>query len=164
MTLRHVASSIREADLQGPPGIIWDHLSPSGTVSDRPRLPLSRRFECGRSGGSGWNTPRLRPKQAPWALSPLGPAYVHLGEGPFVLNPFTHPDSTGPDGLRPIADGTAGAAAVGALFIAPPDLPLRLRWGGPCSTADPVTFYGGDERGVADCPTLGRAPRNGPGA
>ncbi|KPI20658.1 12-oxophytodienoate reductase [Actinobacteria bacterium OK074] len=104
------------------------------------------------------------------ALSPLGLAYVHLMEGPdreltlqlrkqwqgtFILNPFTHPDPTGVDALGLVEDGIADAVAFGALFLANPDLPARLRQGGPFNTPDAATFYGGDERGYTDYPTLG---------
>ncbi|MGW0948214.1 oxidoreductase, partial [Streptomyces sp. NPDC002623] len=104
------------------------------------------------------------------ALSPLGLAYVHLMEGPdrelthrlrkqwqgtFILNPFTHPNPTGPDALSLVEDGIADAVAFGALFLANPDLPVRLQQGGPFNTPDPATFYGGDERGYTDYPALG---------
>lgn len=104
------------------------------------------------------------------ALSPLGLAYLHLMEGPdreltlqlrkqwqgtFILNPFTHPAPTGPESLRLIEDGTTDAVAFGALFLANPDLPLRLQQDGPFNTPDPATFYGGDERGYTDYPALG---------
>ena len=97
-------------------------------------------------------------------------AYLHLMEGPdrdltarlrkawsgtFVLNPFTHPEATGPDALALIKDGSADAIAYGALFLANPDLPRRLAVGGPFNTPDPATFYGGDHRGFTDYPTLG---------
>ncbi|WP_326608946.1 alkene reductase [Streptomyces scopuliridis] len=103
------------------------------------------------------------------ALSPLGLAYVHLMEGPdrelslqlrkqwqgtFILNPFTHPNPTGLDALGLVEDGTTDAVSFGALFISNPDLPRRLQRGGPFATPDPATFYGGDERGYTDYPTL----------
>lgn len=102
-------------------------------------------------------------------LAPLDLAYLHLMEGPdreltlqlrkqwsstFILNPFTHPDPTGPGALKLIEDGTADAIAFGALFLANPDLPARLAQGGPFNTPNPATFYGGDERGYTDYPTL----------
>lgn len=104
------------------------------------------------------------------ALSPRGLAYVHLMEGPdreltlqlrkqwqgaFILNPFTHPNPTGLDALSLVEDGITDAVAFGALFVANPDLPQRLQQGGPFATPDPATFYGGDERGYTDYPTLG---------
>ncbi|WP_042389583.1 alkene reductase [Streptacidiphilus melanogenes] len=102
-------------------------------------------------------------------LAGLDLAYLHLLEGPdrdltarlrkawpgtFVLNPFTHPDATGPDALALVEDGSADMIAYGALFLANPDLPARLAAGGPFNTPDPATFYGGDHRGYTDYPAL----------
>ena len=56
--------------------------------------------------------------------------------------------------LKLIEDGTADAIAFGALFLANPDLPARLAQGGPFNTPNPATFYGDDERGYTDYPTL----------
>ncbi|MCC3775466.1 alkene reductase [Streptomyces sp. UNOB3_S3] len=103
------------------------------------------------------------------ALAPLDLAYLHVLEGPhrdltlslrknwpgaFVLNPFTHPEATGPDALALIEDGTADLVAFGAMFLANPDLPHRLRQGGPFNTPDPTTFYGGGDQGYTDYPAL----------
>jgi hypothetical protein len=44
----------------------------------------------------------------------------------FVLNPFTHPEPTGPTALSLIEDGTADVITFGALFLGNPDLPARL--------------------------------------
>ena len=100
-------------------------------------------------------------------LAPLGLGYLHLLEtldrdltlrlrkqwpGTLVLNPRTAPEPTGPDALRLVEDGTADLVAFGALFLANPDLPARLRAGGPFNTPDPATFYGGDHRGYTDYP------------
>ncbi|MFI6447985.1 alkene reductase [Kitasatospora sp. NPDC050543] len=102
-------------------------------------------------------------------IAGLDLAYLHLLEGPdrdltnrlrkawpgtFVLNPFTHPEVTGPEALELIQDGAADMVAYGALFLANPDLPARLAAGGPFNTPDPATFYGGDHRGYTDYPTL----------
>ncbi|OKK22224.1 1,2-oxophytodienoate reductase [Streptomyces sp. CB00455] len=98
----------------------------------------------------------------------LGLAYLHLMEygpdarettlalrkhfsGPLVLNPATE----GPTDHRALAlveDGTADVLAFGALFLANPDLPERLRTQGPYNTPDPSTFFGGDARGYTDYP------------
>ncbi|MFE0699775.1 alkene reductase [Streptomyces sp. NPDC058872] len=102
-------------------------------------------------------------------LADLDLAYLHLLEGPdrdltarlrkawpgtFVLNPFTHPEVTGPEALGLVEDGTADMVSYGALFLANPDLPARLAAGGPFNTPDPATFYGGDQRGYTDYPRL----------
>ncbi|MFI8823267.1 alkene reductase [Streptomyces sp. NPDC053431] len=104
------------------------------------------------------------------AIDPLGIAYLHLTEavpgtreltldlrkrfsGTFVLNPHTE-GPTGPESLALIEDGTADIVAYGALFLANPDLPARLRAGGPYNTPDRAGFFGGDHRGYTDYPSL----------
>lgn len=56
-----------------------------------------------------------------------------------------------------IASGAADLISFGRPFIANPDLPERFASGAPLETADPATFYGGDERGYTDYPPY-RAP------
>ena len=53
-----------------------------------------------------------------------------------------------------IQDGTADLVSFAALFLANPDLPERLRRGGPFNPPDRKTFYGGDARGYTDYPAL----------
>jgi N-ethylmaleimide reductase len=53
-----------------------------------------------------------------------------------------------------ITDGTADLVSFAALFLANPDLPERLRRGGPFNAPDRKTFYGGGERGYTDYPAL----------
>ncbi|WP_172386374.1 alkene reductase [Streptomyces sp. MNP-20] len=102
-------------------------------------------------------------------LSPLGLAYLHVMEvgpirelvtalrkgfdGPFILNPATE-GPTGPGELALIEDGTADLLSYGSLFLANPDLPARLRAGGPFNEPDRATFYGGDAKGYTDYPAL----------
>ncbi|GGR91815.1 alkene reductase [Streptomyces aureoverticillatus] len=102
-------------------------------------------------------------------LDALGLAYLHIMEvgpirdlvttlrkgfsGPFVLNPATE-EPTGHDDLALIEDGTADMISFGALFLANPDLPARLKTRGPYNTPDQSTFYGGDAKGYTDYPTL----------
>jgi N-ethylmaleimide reductase len=102
-------------------------------------------------------------------LDPLGLAYLHIAEGPdrdltlllrkqwsgtLILAPHTGDRPTGPAELELLADGTADLISFGALFLANPDLPARLAAGGPFNTPDRATYYGGDERGYTDYPTL----------
>ncbi|MEU7727332.1 alkene reductase [Streptomyces sp. NPDC040724] len=99
----------------------------------------------------------------------LGLAYLHVLEptaearevtlalrkqfsGLLVLNPATE-GPTDHRALGLIEDGTADLLAFGALFLANPDLPDRLRTEGPYNTPDPATFFGGDARGYTDYPT-----------
>ncbi|MER7727119.1 alkene reductase [Streptomyces sp. NPDC096323] len=105
------------------------------------------------------------------AIEPLGLAYLHLVEGAaadralteslrkqfngtLVLNPASE-GPTGPDALALIEEGVADIVSYGVLFLANPDLPERLRAGGPFNAADAATFYGGDHRGYTDYPVLG---------
>jgi N-ethylmaleimide reductase len=60
-------------------------------------------------------------------------------------------------GDRLVADGQADVVAFGRRFLANPDLPRRLREGAAFNPADRATFYGGDERGYTDYPSLGAA-------
>ncbi|WP_018653725.1 alkene reductase [Actinomadura flavalba] len=105
-------------------------------------------------------------------IAPYGLAYLHVVEsgnrelirtlraawpGAFVLNP--HPEeptrAARPDeGAQALRDGVADAVSFGTLWLANPDLPARLRAGGPYNEADPATFYGGDHRGYTDYPVL----------
>lgn len=59
--------------------------------------------------------------------------------------------------VRDIENGLADVITVGSLVLANPDLVERLKLGEPLNTPDRSTFYGGDERGYLDYPTLERA-------
>ncbi|MYY81502.1 MULTISPECIES: alkene reductase [unclassified Streptomyces] len=106
-------------------------------------------------------------------LGALGLAYLHVVEvgdirdltvrlrqdfgGTLVLNPHSE-GPTGPDALALVEDGTADIVAFGALFLANPDLPARLKAGGPYNTPDRATYYGGTEKGYTDYPSLTQRP------
>ena len=47
------------------------------------------------------------------------------------------------------------------LLLANPDLPTRFARGAPLNAPDRSTFYGGDERGYTDYPTLDALPVRG---
>jgi len=73
-----------------------------------------------------------------------------LWRGPLIAN-------KGYDRARAEAalrEGTADLVAFATLFLANPDLPERLRRGGPFNTPDRKTFYGGAEAGYIDYPGL----------
>ncbi|MEU6822967.1 alkene reductase [Streptomyces atriruber] len=98
-------------------------------------------------------------------LAALDLAYLHVMEvgdvrelsvrlrqdfgGTFLLNPHTE-GPTGPEALALVEDGTADLVTFGALFLANPDLPARLKAGGPYNTPDRATYYGGTEKGYTD--------------
>jgi N-ethylmaleimide reductase len=103
-------------------------------------------------------------------LEPLGLGYLHIVEmvpglrdptlalrkqfsGTFILNPATE-GPTDHRALELIEDGIADILAFGALFLANPDLPVRLKAEGPYNTPDTATFFGGDDKGYIDYPTL----------
>ena len=50
--------------------------------------------------------------------------------------------------------GLADIASVAAFALANPSLVARLQSGAPLNEPDRATFYGGDERGYTDYPTL----------
>lgn len=56
--------------------------------------------------------------------------------------------------IEAVESGHADAVAFGRLFIANPDLVERLEQNAPLNEPDTETFYGGDERGYTDYPTL----------
>ncbi|MFF3245701.1 alkene reductase [Streptomyces sp. NPDC002870] len=103
-------------------------------------------------------------------LEPLGLGYLHIVEtdpglrdvtlalrkqfsGTFILNPATE-GPTDHRALGLIEDGIADILAFGALFLANPDLPVRLKTEGPYNTPDTASFFGGDDKGYIDYPTL----------
>lgn len=56
--------------------------------------------------------------------------------------------------LSAVAEDRADLIAFGRPFISNPDLVERLRANAPLTPPDPATFYGGDEKGYLDYPTL----------
>jgi N-ethylmaleimide reductase len=100
---------------------------------------------------------------------PAGLAYLHVREvadrkltarlrwlwdGPLMLNP--HPDGLagGPvtevTAQQALDEGVAELISFGALYIANPDLPERIRSGGPYAEADRAAYYGGGAHGYTD--------------
>ena len=53
-----------------------------------------------------------------------------------------------------IASGAADLVSFGVPFLANPDLVRRFREGAPLNEPDRASFYGGDEKGYTDYPTL----------
>lgn len=100
------------------------------------------------------------------ALSSLEPAYLNLsykGDGDLVefirlqwpgVLLLNRGDADLETRLLDVESGLADAVTVGTHALANPDLVARLRSGAPLNAADRSTFYGGDERGYLDYPTL----------
>ncbi len=60
--------------------------------------------------------------------------------------------------IEAIAAGRVDAVAFGVPFLANPDLVERFRTNASLNVADQSTFYGGDEKGYTDYPTLEAVP------
>ncbi|MFB4314879.1 alkene reductase [Actinomadura sp. 21ATH] len=106
------------------------------------------------------------------ALAPTPLAYLHIFEiltrdvtrlvrdewpGGLILCPHATTDAfpaTPETGAAALREGLADAVALATMWLANPDLPARVRAGGPYNEADPDTFYGGDHRGYTDYPAL----------
>jgi NADPH2 dehydrogenase/N-ethylmaleimide reductase len=59
-----------------------------------------------------------------------------------------------PDGEKLVADGSLDMVAFGRPFLANPDLPARVKQGGPYNEPRYVGWYGGSAEGYTDYPTL----------
>ena len=102
-------------------------------------------------------------------LAPLGLLYLHISEGPATTFRHTlrerwqgtviyNTGLSGPSdlatGQRAVEGSEADLFCVGRPFLANPDLVERLRTGAALNEPDPATFYGGDDKGYIDYPTL----------
>jgi N-ethylmaleimide reductase len=104
-------------------------------------------------------------------LGPLGPAYLHVVEGPaavtaqirkawpgsLIVNPAFSVATTTENLEAVLADRGAELIAVGRAFIANPDLVRRLQLGAGLNPADESSFYGGTDAGYIDYPALDQA-------
>lgn len=112
-------------------------------------------------------------EQVAEALNPFGLAYLHVMEGGIgeAPPPFDYAAlrrkykgvymaNSGYGKARAnqaIASGLADCVAFGIPYIANPDLVERFRLDAPLNSADPASFYGGDEHGYTDYPSLAGA-------
>jgi 2,4-dienoyl-CoA reductase-like NADH-dependent reductase (Old Yellow Enzyme family) len=81
----------------------------------------------------------------------LGPQLKKAFGGIYIANEKFTTESA----AEVLASGEADAVAFGKLFLANPDLPERLRLGGPFNEPDPTTFYAPGAKGYTDYPGLG---------
>lgn len=132
----------------------------------------------GGLGGSYDSNPLRTYTQAAKAISGKGLLYLHAirpnshtakGEdensdiiksmretfdGLFVVNGEFEPE----EAKQWIQDGKADAVSFGRLFLANPDLPTRIKNGGPYNSANEDDFYGGAAKGYIDYPSLNKVP------
>ncbi|MCL7429365.1 alkene reductase [Streptomyces sp. YS415] len=103
------------------------------------------------------------------ALAPLGLAYLHVAQtgdetllksiraawpGALLLN---RPGKDFDIRVADLDNGLADVITVGSTALANPDLVDRIKAGAPLNEPDRASFYGGDERGYTDYPTLAQA-------
>ena len=156
--LLEVVSAVTEAIGGGRTGIRLSPVTPANDIVDADPQPL---FD-----------------HVVRELAPLGLAYIHVIEGatggPREVEgrPFDYAAlkaayrAAGGSGAwmvnngydlalaqQALADG-ADLVAFGRPYIANPDLVARLKAGGPFNKPDKMTFYGGNEKGYTDYPTL----------
>jgi len=110
------------------------------------------------------------------ALSSLGLAYLHVVEGSIGEEGYMPGDFdfrqlrsrfsgcymanggyTAQRAKAALENGDADFIAFGVLFLANPDLPERLKRGGPFNPVNAERFYGGDHAGYTDYPFLRQA-------
>jgi len=132
----------------------------------------------GTSNGMSDSDPAATFGHAAAALKPFGLAFLHLIEAE-PPHPMAGPEGSprlakalreafgGPVMLNggltretaeaAIADGRADLVSVGVPFLANPDLVERWKTGAGLNTPDRATFYGGEDKGYIDYPTLEEA-------
>jgi len=81
---------------------------------------------------------------------PVGPALRKIFTGPFILNGgYTQETAE-----KALANNEADLIAFGVPYLANPDLVERFEQGAALNTPDQATFYGGDDKGYIDYPSL----------
>jgi len=82
------------------------------------------------------------------------PIFRDIYRGTLIVNAGITPERA----VEIVKSGEADAVAFGRLFLANPDLPARIRAGGPYNPPQPFGFYGGSDLGYLDYPSL-NSPR-----
>ncbi len=94
------------------------------------------------------------PMAAKAGQEPVGPALRKIFTGPFILNGgYTQETAE-----RALINNEADLIAFGVPYIANPDLVERYQQGAALNTPDQATFYGGDDHGYIDYPSLQERP------
>ena len=84
------------------------------------------------------------------ALNPITKKLRKIYKGTYMTNGGYDRDRA----ERVLETGDADLVSFGRLFLANPDLPERFKKNGPLNEPDHATFYGGDETGYTDYPSL----------
>lgn len=136
-------------------------LSPGGTFNGTFDDDPAETFGYAAKALDGFGLAYLHVVETSQALPPQG--LDHVG-GPTALSRsaysgtiITNGEYTRESAEATIASGTADLVAFGRPFLANPDLPERFRVDASLNEGDHATFYGGDERGYTDYPTLTEA-------
>jgi N-ethylmaleimide reductase len=90
------------------------------------------------------------PGATPAGTRRVTPILREIFDGSLIVNGGYDAQS----GHAAIAAGEADLVAFGVPFLANPDLPARYRANAALNTADPATFYAGEEKGYTDYPAL----------
>ncbi|MDX2935516.1 alkene reductase [Streptomyces ipomoeae] len=136
-------------------------VSPGGTVNDIHDDDPAETFHYAAKSLNGFGLAYLHVVETSQANPPQG--LDHIG-GPTALSRsafsgtiITNGEYTRETAEEALSTGKADLVSFGRPFIANPDLPERFRLGAPLNEGDHDTFYGGDERGYTDYPTLAGA-------
>ena len=91
---------------------------------------------------------------APSAIKPEGAKTFISADSGMVDVPEPRALESAEEARTRISEGRCDLVTFGRPFIANPDLPERFRQNAPLNEWDDSTFYGGDEHGYTDYPTL----------
>lgn len=158
-----------------------------GAIENRARFAIEVAVAVAEEIGADRTAIRLSPGTTMWGieegengpdlyrylvaeLDKLGLAYLHImhqgndplladirkgWSGKLILNRPGRPrEQFGAD----VVSGLADLEAYGAAVLANPDFAKRVKTGAPFNNADPATFFGGNDKGYTDYPTMSDAP------
>ncbi|XXD10389.1 alkene reductase [Klebsiella sp. R445] len=158
-----------------------------GAIENRARFAIEVAVAVAEEIGAARTAIRLSPGTTMWGieegengpdlyrylvaeLDKLGLAYLHImhqgndplladirkaWSGKLILNRPGRPrEQFGAD----VVSGLADLEAYGAAVLANPDFTKRVKTGAPFNNADPTTFFGGNDKGYTDYPTMSDAP------
>jgi N-ethylmaleimide reductase len=135
------------------PGRVGVRISPLGTFNDMGDANPEETFACVVDVLNGYRPGYLHVVEDTIADDRRADFFQRLRsawKGIYVANGGYDAER----GERAVSDRSVDAVAYGRLFLANPDLPMRLKRRGPFNAPDTNSFYGGDERGYIDYPKM----------